>query len=61
MNSSCADILLFAAYKWSVSRPSLLADSKDVMDSTTTQKYWLDVQVKKQTFKVGCSVRKGRL
>jgi pre-mRNA-processing factor 8 len=45
MNSSCADILLFAAYKWNVSRPSLLADSKDVMDSTTTQKYWLDVQV----------------
>ena len=28
MNSSCADILLFAAYKWSVSRPSLLADSR---------------------------------
>ena len=45
MNSSCADILLFAAYKWNVSRPSLLADTKDVMDSTTTQKYWLDVQV----------------
>ncbi len=46
MNSSCADILLFAAYKWNVSRPSLLADSKDVMDSTTTQKYWLDVQLR---------------
>jgi pre-mRNA-processing factor 8 len=30
MNSSCADILLFAAYKWNVSRPSLLADSKYV-------------------------------
>lgn len=28
MNSSCADVLLFAAYKWNVSRPSLLADSK---------------------------------
>jgi len=28
------------------SRPSLLADSKDVMDSTTTQKYWLDVQLR---------------
>ncbi|ODN04627.1 Pre-mRNA-processing-splicing factor 8 [Orchesella cincta] len=46
MNSSCADILLFAAYKWNVSRPSLLADSKDTMDSTTTQKYWLDVQLR---------------
>lgn len=28
MNSSCADILLFAQYKWHVSRPSLLADTK---------------------------------
>merc|ERR1719204_367393 len=46
MNSSCADILLFAAYKWNVSRPSLLADTKDVMDSSTTQKYWLDVQLR---------------
>ncbi|XP_013405996.1 pre-mRNA-processing-splicing factor 8 isoform X1 [Lingula anatina] len=46
MNSSCADILLFAAYKWNVSKPSLLADSKDVMDNTTTQKYWLDIQLR---------------
>lgn len=28
MNSSCADILLFAQYKWPISRPSLLADTK---------------------------------
>jgi len=28
MNSSCADILIFATYKWNVSKPSLLADSK---------------------------------
>jgi pre-mRNA-processing factor 8 len=41
MNSSCADILLFAQYKWQVSRPSLLADSKDTQDSTATQKYWI--------------------
>uniref|UniRef100_A0A1I7X4S4 MPN domain-containing protein n=1 Tax=Heterorhabditis bacteriophora TaxID=37862 RepID=A0A1I7X4S4_HETBA len=46
MNSSCADVLLFAQYKWNVSRPSLMADSKDVMDNTTTQKYWLDVQLR---------------
>jgi len=32
MNSSCADILLFASYKWNVSRPSLLADSKYVTE-----------------------------
>ncbi|KAM3184921.1 Pre-mRNA-processing-splicing factor 8 [Hymenolepis weldensis] len=46
MNSSCADILLFASYKWPVSRPSLLADTKDTMDGTTTQKYWIDVQLR---------------
>ena len=85
MNSSCADILLFASYKWNVSKPSLLADSKyvhlshqtecrssglfpdhitqalailyvldslqlsifrDSMDGTTTQKYWLDIQLR---------------
>lgn len=46
MNSSCADILLFAAYKWNVSKPSLLADTKDLMDNTTTQKFWLDVQLR---------------
>ena len=32
--------------KWNVSRPSLLADSEDVMDSTTTQKYWIAVQLR---------------
>lgn len=37
MNSSCADILLFASYKWNVSRPSLLADSKyDIVISENT-------------------------
>lgn len=46
MNSSCADILLFASYKWNVSRPSLIADSKDTMDGSMTQKYWLDVQLR---------------
>ncbi|KAG2174194.1 hypothetical protein INT43_004215 [Umbelopsis isabellina] len=46
MNSSCADILLFAAYKWPVSRPSLLSDTKDTMDGPTTTKYWVDVQLR---------------
>ncbi|KAH8824952.1 NUC071 domain-containing protein [Flagelloscypha sp. PMI_526] len=31
MNSSCADILLFSAYKWNIARPSL---------------YWVDVQLR---------------
>ncbi|PVV02805.1 hypothetical protein BB560_002731 [Smittium megazygosporum] len=43
---NCADILLFAAYKWSVSTPSLLTDSRDRMDAATTQKYWVDVQLR---------------
>ena len=33
MNSSCADIQLFAAYKWNVAKPSLLADQKYVFIS----------------------------
>jgi pre-mRNA-processing factor 8 len=32
MNSSCADILLFAAYRWAMSKPSLMADSHDQFD-----------------------------
>ena len=46
MNSSCADILLFATNKWNVTRPSLLFDSKDVYEPTTTNKFWLDVQLR---------------
>ncbi|KAI9295519.1 pre-mRNA-processing-splicing factor 8 [Neoconidiobolus thromboides FSU 785] len=46
MNSSCADILLFASYKWGVSRPSLLNDNKDSMDNGTIQKFWIDIQLR---------------
>ena len=46
MNSSCADIVLFAAYKWEISKPSLLHDTKDNYDGTTTNKYWIDVQLR---------------
>ena len=46
MNSSCADILLFASSKWPMSKPSLLADTKDTMDSTSSEKYWVDVQLR---------------
>ncbi|TIA88345.1 hypothetical protein E3P99_02619 [Wallemia hederae] len=46
MNSSCADILLFSAYKWNIARPSLLNDSKDVLDGTTSNKFWVDVQLR---------------
>lgn len=46
MNSSCADILLFASHKWNVTRPSLLFDSKDVIEPTSTNKFWIDVQLR---------------
>jgi len=46
MNSSCADVLLFAAYKkWPVSKPSLINDTKDNFEGGTT-KYWLDIQLR---------------
>ncbi|KAL4539197.1 hypothetical protein Ndes2526B_g02544 [Nannochloris sp. 'desiccata'] len=46
MNSSCADILLFAAYKWPVCKPSLMAEQNDVFDQKPTNKYWIDVQLR---------------
>jgi pre-mRNA-processing factor 8 len=51
MNSSCADVLLLAAYKWAVSQPSLLAesaakDSFSASDGATTTKYWIDIQLR---------------
>jgi len=46
MNSSCADILLFAAYKWQMAKPSLLHDTKDAFDGTTNSKFWIDVQLR---------------
>lgn len=46
MNSSCADILLFAAHRWPMSKPSLVAESKDVFDQKANNKYWIDVQLR---------------
>ncbi|KAI0564470.1 pre-mRNA processing 8 protein PRP8 [Gracilaria domingensis] len=52
MNSSCADLLLVAAYKWPVSKPSLLSanpandDFMSSTDSGTTTKYWIDIQLR---------------
>merc|ERR1719506_1074265 len=46
MNSSCADVLLFASYKWAISKPSLLTEAQDGFDGTTTTKYWIDVQLR---------------
>ncbi|KAF5453244.1 hypothetical protein F2P56_028160 [Juglans regia] len=46
MNSSCADILLFAAHRWPMSKPSLVAEPKDVFDQKASNKYWVDVQLR---------------
>ncbi|KAK4686129.1 pre-mRNA-processing factor 8, partial [Tremellales sp. Uapishka_1] len=46
MNSSASDILLFSSYKWNISNPSLLNDAKDTLDGTTSNKYWIDVQLR---------------
>lgn len=45
MNSSCADVVLFAAYKWNVSRPSLLADTKDVMEVSGPQVIYTNILI----------------
>ncbi|KAJ7059822.1 U5-snRNA binding site 2 of PrP8-domain-containing protein [Mycena amicta] len=36
MNSSCADILLFSAYKWNISRPSLVTDMFSMVQQATS-------------------------
>ena len=46
MNSSCADILLFASSKWNVSAPSLLYDKSNAPTQTTSNKFWVDVQLR---------------
>lgn len=46
MNSSCADILLFASFKWPTSKPTLLHETRDTYDGTTSSKYWLDIQLR---------------
>ncbi|XP_050232754.1 pre-mRNA-processing-splicing factor 8A isoform X1 [Mercurialis annua] len=46
MNSSCADVLLFAAHRWPMSKPSLVAESKDLFDQKASNKYWIDVQLR---------------
>merc|ERR1719387_1535976 len=46
MNSSCADLLLFATFKWTMSKISMLAEAKDIFDQKPSNKYWLDVQLR---------------
>ena len=37
---------MFASHKWSVSPPSMLNDTKDTMSATTTNKFWIDIQLR---------------
>ena len=47
MNSSCADVLLFANYKWDISRPSLLHDTDDdFATGKNSDRYWIDCQLR---------------
>ncbi|KGG52195.1 hypothetical protein DI09_1p450 [Mitosporidium daphniae] len=46
MNSSCADILLWAASRWPVSTPSLLSDAEGDFGGTTANSLWIDVQLR---------------
>ena len=59
MNSSCADIVLFAQFKWEILEQSLLTDNKDLYPSITaisasdtnrkiitSNKFWIDVQLR---------------
>lgn len=46
MNSSSADILLTSSYRWNVTRPSLAHDAKDTFDFATTDKFWIDIQLR---------------
>ena len=46
MNSSCADIILFASFRWQVSKPCLLHENKENYDTTTSNKFWIDVQLR---------------
>ncbi|KAF1990334.1 pre-mRNA-processing-splicing factor 8 [Aulographum hederae CBS 113979] len=46
MNSSCADILLFASHRWSVCSPSMLYDTNDKTGVASTNKFWLDIQLR---------------
>lgn len=46
MNSSAADISLGSVFKWNVCRPSLLHQSKDSFDAASTDKMWVDVQLR---------------
>ena len=47
MNSSCADLILFATHAWQTTKASLLHDTRDAYDGAApATKYWLDIQLR---------------
>lgn len=46
MNSSTADITVNGSYRWGASAPSLLHDTNDDMTVTSSDKFWIDVQLR---------------
>eukprot|EP00760_Papus_ankaliazontas_P008488 PhM_4_TR13843/c0_g1_i1/m.79014/K12856/PRPF8, PRP8; pre-mRNA-processing factor 8 len=44
--TSAADITIVASNRWSVSKPSLLAETEDAFTHAVTEKYWIDVQLR---------------
>nr|TKR89951.1 hypothetical protein D5086_0000238440 [Populus alba] len=42
----CQTFSFFAAHRWPMSKPSLVAESKDVFDQKASNKYWIDVQLR---------------
>jgi pre-mRNA-processing factor 8 len=46
MNSSCADVLCVASHKWSVTLPFNLFVENMELSSTTTNKFWIDIQLR---------------
>ncbi|GME95088.1 unnamed protein product [Ambrosiozyma monospora] len=46
MNSSAADILLSSSIDWKMSKPSLLFDSNDSFNVTSSDKFWIDIQLR---------------
>ncbi|SCW03879.1 LAFE_0H01046g1_1 [Lachancea fermentati] len=46
MNSSAADITITSTFRWNTSRPTLLHQPDRSLDEITTEKMWIDVQLR---------------
>lgn len=46
MNSSCADVVLTSNFRWNVTRPAHLNDQLDEETVNSSNKFWIDVQLR---------------